>query len=158
MVGFVLFVGIKVFFRIWFTHAVTFLIWIIAFFQFDLGIQCSKHLTPNTSTITQDLFPLLQLSNGIFLWHMIPASLTPKLFQRSKHKKKIKKKKTSKESRKILEYEMMNNENSSPFILGYVILHIEDKNIAWVLFGTMSYHIFLSYDLSLNFSTTMFQA
>ena len=56
----------------------------------------------------------------VFLWHMIPASLTPKLFQRSKHKKRIKKK-TSKESRKILEYEMMNNKNSSPFILGYIL-------------------------------------
>ena len=104
---------------------------------------------------TYSLFYSFRMVYFCDIWS--PPPLLPNFFKDPNTKREIKKKDFQR-IEKILEYEMMNNENSSPFILGYVILHIEDKNIAWVLFGTMSYHIFLSYDLSLNFSTTMFQA
>ena len=116
----------KSFFKIWFTHAVTFLIWFITLSLFDLRNPMFKnqrliHLQLHK---TYSLFFELFL-NGLFLWHMIPASLSLKLFFKAPNKEK-RKKETSKESRKILEYEMMNNRNSSPFIFDDLI-YFEDK-------------------------------
>ena len=119
----------KSFFKIWFTRAVTFLIWFITFSLFDLRNPMFKnqrliHLQLHK---TYSLFFELFL-NCLFLWHMIPASLSLKLFSKLQIEKK--KKETSKESRKILEYEMMNNRNSSPFIFDDLIYIVRTKSKA----------------------------
>ena len=87
-----LFVGIKLFFRIWFTRTVTFLIWFIAFLNLILESNVQKP-TPNTSTITQDLFSRFQafLEWYIFVTYdpRLPYSQTS--FQRPNREKKEKK-------------------------------------------------------------------